>query len=212
MKNGFIARSIIKSFTLVEILVVLAIMGILLGISLPALEKIMKGQGVEAGVRAVSGKLSLARSNAITNNARVALLFPDSTVASANVPADFKNFQIRVCIVTYDSTANTYTFLRWIEGEIWYKLPTGVAFDNLASAFTIKDVEFSDVNASTTSAKADIPGIIFNAYGSLDVNPPADKTILVYQNNGGATTAAAATNKMTVTLRSFTGKMAYSEQ
>ena len=207
MKRNKIFRFLRAPYTLVEMLVVMAIIAIVLGIGLPAFEKMVKGQGVGAGVRGIAGKLMVARAAAITNNIRTALIFPPSTASSA--PVDLRNLQVRACEVTYDSTSGIYTFYRWIESEPWYKLPEGVVFDNLSSSFTIASVSFSDVTGSGAVTE-DTPGIVFSPYGCVDFIP-ADKTIIVYENNGGVTTAAAAANKITITVRSFTGKTAYSE-
>lgn len=53
-------------FTLVEMLVVLAIIGMLLGISIPFTSQFGKGLRIKTAARAISSTLRLARSDAIT--------------------------------------------------------------------------------------------------------------------------------------------------
>ncbi|MFA4991561.1 MAG: GspH/FimT family pseudopilin [Candidatus Omnitrophota bacterium] len=55
-----------KAFTLIEMLVVLAIIGMFMGISVPFASGFGKGLRLKTAARAVSGVLRVARSNAVT--------------------------------------------------------------------------------------------------------------------------------------------------
>lgn len=55
-------------FTLVELLTVVAIMGLLMAMSLPAYIKVSKGAALRSAVAQVRSTLSLARQYAIANN------------------------------------------------------------------------------------------------------------------------------------------------
>jgi len=64
-----------KAFTLVEMLVVLAIIAMLLGISLPFTAGFGKSLRMKTAARAILGILRVARSNAITYRERYAVVF-----------------------------------------------------------------------------------------------------------------------------------------
>ncbi|MDP8230204.1 MAG: prepilin-type N-terminal cleavage/methylation domain-containing protein [Candidatus Gorgyraea atricola] len=62
-------------FTLVEMLVVLAIIAMLLGISLPFTSGFGKGLRIKTSARAIMGTLRVARSNAITHREENTVVF-----------------------------------------------------------------------------------------------------------------------------------------
>jgi len=64
-----------KGFTLVEMLVVLAIIGMLLGISIPFVSGFGKGLRIKTASRAIVGVLHVARSNAITLRRNYTVIF-----------------------------------------------------------------------------------------------------------------------------------------
>ncbi|MBU0759563.1 MAG: GspH/FimT family pseudopilin [Candidatus Omnitrophica bacterium] len=64
-----------RGFTLVEMLVVLAIIGMLLGISIPFTSGFGKGLRIKTASRAILGTLRVARSSAITYRDRQMVVF-----------------------------------------------------------------------------------------------------------------------------------------
>jgi prepilin-type N-terminal cleavage/methylation domain-containing protein len=123
-----------NNFTLIELLLVLAVMGILMGVGVSGLSKLNKGQAVNAAVRTISGQISLARSYAISQNRYTAFILPDR--ANSKIPGATSNCfhakkgdsyimqQSRLCYVTKDSSG-IYNFDGWIEGQQWKKMPDG---------------------------------------------------------------------------------------
>ena len=63
------------AFTLVEMLVVLAIIAMLLGISLPFTSGFGKGLKIKTSARAILGTLRVARSNAVTYREKYSVIF-----------------------------------------------------------------------------------------------------------------------------------------
>lgn len=68
-------KNSIKSFTLIEMLVVLAIMGIVLAISVPAFDSAMKTSKVSEGAKLIYKTLEFARHYAITHGTDTIVVF-----------------------------------------------------------------------------------------------------------------------------------------
>ncbi len=123
------ARKIIfKYYTMVEILVVVAIIGILLAASLKSFPMLFGKQGLVGSVRTLSSKVSMARSYAVTQNRNVALLIPDLSkdsggvlyTSGAPITPYIYNYS-RLCYVDSNNK-----FEAWIDGEDWSPLANGV--------------------------------------------------------------------------------------
>jgi uncharacterized protein (TIGR02596 family) len=83
-------------FTLVELLLVLAVMAILIGISIPASTSLLRGSGLTAGGQSLASQLSLAQQYARARNCLVEFRIyqlPDATTPSATTPAVYRAFQ-----------------------------------------------------------------------------------------------------------------------
>lgn len=126
-----------KHFTLVELLVVMAIMALLFYISMPAFEKLVKGYGVDGAAQNCAAALKLARDKAITDKMYVALLLPHRDApGTGSLPSDYIHRSYRMCYVdenysTAESGARgaqrTFTFVSWVPGSNWEFVPTGTA-------------------------------------------------------------------------------------
>ncbi len=124
-------------FTLLEMVIVLGVSAILLGISLPAFTKLVKGQGVDIAARSISGTLKACRAYAVTNRQYVALVMPQIKAhngtavittgcpSTSTLPASYYNQSYRACIVNKTATAGVYEFQKWVSGEKWEFTPTG---------------------------------------------------------------------------------------
>ncbi len=163
-------KIIFKFFTIVELLAVLAIMGILLAASLAGLPMLFGKQGLVGSVRTISSKVSMARSYAVTQNRYVALLIPDKTgnTSGTDVAQYVYNYS-RLCYVTYDTTTSTYVFDSWIDGQEWSRLANG------ACAYIDHDTGYS-INSVTSIKEIPTSG----AYASSAV---------IFQNNGSILTS-----------------------
>jgi prepilin-type N-terminal cleavage/methylation domain-containing protein len=171
-------RATIKRFTLIEMLVVLAIAGVLLGIGLPAFQKLAKGQGTTLAARNLSGKLKAARAYAISKRQKVAVLFPKKEAANS-LSDKYLCSSYRTCFVTGNN--NSYTFKNWIEGENWTFLPTGtvvseidgtanrsttnISFSPSYSGQSVASIDCSDVGETNT---ASMQAVVFKPNGTID--------------------------------------------
>jgi prepilin-type N-terminal cleavage/methylation domain-containing protein len=72
-----------RAFTLTELLVVVAIMGVLMIMTIPAFNGIMKGAKMRSAVTQVRTTLSLARQWAITHSEDTYVVFPTNTGSMA---------------------------------------------------------------------------------------------------------------------------------
>jgi prepilin-type N-terminal cleavage/methylation domain-containing protein len=72
----------LQSFSLVELLVVMAIIGILLAIAAPLIPSLLRGNQVDASVNTLSGILEDARETATSGNTYVWVAFTDAPASS----------------------------------------------------------------------------------------------------------------------------------
>lgn len=103
-------------FTLLELMVVIAVMAVLLGLTVPAFQGLGRGSRARTTAFQLNNAMSLARQLAITTRQDVHVLFPDSAV---NYPAGSEN-------LAYSAFAVYGVRDRYV-GE-WRKLPPGVVF------------------------------------------------------------------------------------
>jgi prepilin-type N-terminal cleavage/methylation domain-containing protein len=102
-------------FTLLELMVVLAIILLVAGFTIPALTGLSGGNNLSAGGRVVANLLTVARSEAI--NRRAPIRFQVAT----SWPADPTQAYRKIALVQHDPVSNTDS---QITG--WQTLPTGV--------------------------------------------------------------------------------------
>lgn len=120
-------------YTLTELLVVVAIAAILLGITLPAFNVLIKGNAMTSATNELAAKIKATRAYAITNNCYTALLFPDSSFPKEH----FRYRSYRPCILNKVSESDgtiKYEFDSWIEEENWTLIPPGIVFSSTNEA------------------------------------------------------------------------------
>jgi prepilin-type N-terminal cleavage/methylation domain-containing protein len=102
-------------FSLLELMVVVAILVLIAALTIPALTALSGSHGLSTGGRIVSNLLTVARSEAI--NRRASVRFEVAT----SWPADPTQVYRKIALVQHDSVSNTDT---QITG--WQTLPNGV--------------------------------------------------------------------------------------
>ncbi len=200
-------------FSLIELLLVVGIMALLMGISLPAFSKMVRGSGTKLTTRNIVAKVNAARSYAITTRSNVAILFPSDGVSNAN----FYYTHYRVCKVYKDGS--NWKWLSWIEGEDWTKIQTGTLIQYIASseagtdqsgATEVKNINLTDTPGESSTSANIARALVFTSTGLLaNSNAPYFK-ISEGMYQGGAFTAMNASNTLIFSINPFTGRISYS--
>lgn len=123
-----------RGFTILELMVVVAVSGILLSIALPSMTQVIRNNSVGVAAELVQNALRQAEGEAIRRNGEVEFMLTDSTPSVATVnsltaKANGLNWAIRMV----DSAApnryvNGYTTSQMAEG-VTYQGPAGIRFN-----------------------------------------------------------------------------------
>ena len=65
-----------RSFTLIELIVVMILMGMLIGITVPSFTRISRSKVLTHATQEIAGQIAIARNYALTNHCYVAVIFP----------------------------------------------------------------------------------------------------------------------------------------
>lgn len=213
-----------NNFTLVELLAVLIISGIILGLTLPALNTMVMGQSVENAALNLGSELKAVRAFAVTKKVYVALIFPvdlyDASLPLDNIsptyiskkdilPNKYNNKSFRPCIVNRD---NEFQF--WITDNKWEFLTTGAVVLDIddtveydAGKFTesteIHGVNFYDIDSSKTSCEA--RGIVFKPNGQVVSGIKYVVVGSVHILNGGS----VKDNMINIIIDEYSGRISY---
>lgn len=188
-----------RAFSLVEMLVVIAILSIMLVLGASVGPGLLKSNAMSSGLSQLSSAVSLARSEAV--RARKPVIF---ALAQTN-PLDDRSYR-SYAILQADSIHGTnYTYIRR-----WEKLPQGVFFQSGNSTLSTNSLPYPNDNGATTS----LLGFKFIPEGSLDedAHPVGTQPTLALQKGVRMTATSPVefqgdyqTNQ--VTVQRLTGKV-----
>lgn len=141
-----------RAFTLIEMLVVLAIAALLLSLGWGVARKMTAATGTTSAARTLATQLRLARQFAISQHTYVALLLPSATDFTGDDAAKYGNVALRACLVT-KSGSSTYTFSSFPQDSKWSYLPNGLKIfaDNTTIAGTGGPFPVAPNNGNTTN-------------------------------------------------------------
>ncbi len=216
-----------RSYTLVELLVVLCIFITVTGIALPAFTRLAKGGGVTSAARTICSMINGSRSYALSHRCYVALVFPTAPGIDAGAPDSLRYLYARPAIVmpvTGATSSPYYAFSKWVDGESWRKMPSGIFFGgpvydiNLAAngmasfgnPLAVKSCDFSDINGSASSA--DISNcLVFTPAGAIAGSSanPLPFLMGIWEGgieNGFTPKPTNRSNMLKVVVNQFTGR------
>lgn len=158
-----------SGFTLVELLIVLAIIGLLAGMGITAMHKIGASQRLASATRQFANDINMARNYAIVNSTYLYLVVGTET-ATNSIDLPFGSYGF--CVPSQGSVtnaANDMTKVKYID-DIRY-LPQGVVF-----------------GSETTTFADGLPGFEFVALSSIaypdDTSAPKMQRVVTFTPNG----------------------------
>ena len=150
-----------KPFTLIELMVVIAIIAIIMGLSVPVFRNISVGSAVDASSRMLSSQLMMARAEAIARRKYVAVILPGQYYTKNTDDRNNYHFtSFRSAFVEETSYGSTsFKFVEWVPGTQWTFLPTGAVIEILETTGTSKPIalETSGDEYIPNSSSYDIP-------------------------------------------------------
>lgn len=112
---------LVAGFSLIEMLVVVMIIGILVGLVVPAVNGIGRSSALSTGGNTVVDLVNYAREEAMTKNTMTALVVLGDQ-GSQGVQVDNNDYRA-LSVLEYDPVAG------WSQIREWETLPTGIVFD-----------------------------------------------------------------------------------
>lgn len=109
-----------KSYTLVELMVVIAIAAVLLSLGMPAFRGMIEGDGAGYTASTVKGVIDQTRAKGLAIRRYTAVVFDIGAIRDNAVQRQ----AIRGCIVDKDDTGN-YSFVEWLPDRQWQVLDRG---------------------------------------------------------------------------------------
>lgn len=124
--KGHMQRGRRKPFTVIELMVAIAIMGIIMSMTLPSISRMMSGGGVASGASSVAGQVRFARAFALSKRQYVALVIPDSQSLGEGNDNILRCTRPAIVTRTRNSASAPFEFLSWVEDHSWNFMPTKV--------------------------------------------------------------------------------------
>ncbi len=139
-KGVFLSHKPANAFTLLELLVVCAIIALILAFTIPAVTGISKGNSLSSGGRLVSNLLSVARSEAINQRRltqlRVVTKWMNSN-GTEDSTASYRKFSVWRRPLPGDAQQSVDPADPYVQVSKWETLPAGVTFEKDTSTYNL---------------------------------------------------------------------------
>lgn len=158
-----------NGFSLIEILIVISIMVILIGITIPSINALQKSFNSTGGENIISSALNTARTIAMTNGHYAGIRFQKEYS-----PNPFKSSQY-IIFILYNEDTNNFIYDDFYIAEAYkpIKLPTNVGVMNMN-----KIIQDSDIANDACFIDATTFSIVFSSAGKMLVH-----NVQVYNKN-----------------------------
>lgn len=204
-------------YTLIEIMVVMALAAVLVALALPAFSALMRGNSVGITCGMIKNTLDQAQARALTERKYVATVFdPDGSVSGLTDTQAMRN-----CYVS-----EAYAFVGWVEESAWVKLdqeaqilvldnggtgdaPTFPTNGNPPNMSTLQSISSVQDAGGTNNLR----GVVFTSYGNIRAPNSnfyfgvGEATLVngnyIYKNPDSS---GRETNVMAVKVNHFTGR------
>ena len=219
-----------KSFTLVEVLVVVAIATLLFGLVLPAFEKLVTGNSTVNTTNRFKQVAEQARSRALSTRKYVAVV-----IDSEGIRPNSGGYQaIRCCYVQLNGS--DFEFTQWVPDLQWSVFDRGALylgcgddsdFEPAKGGTELEDIPHGELKKIKISASRnpesgddmELYGFVYNRYGAV-ASPEDQKSYFVigeatitgtgddrYILNRSGDADSVPANSQKITLNPFTGRM-----
>lgn len=160
---------LLHSFTLIELIIVISLIGLFLGVALPAFNNVSKGRSNSAACTDIAGQLSIARSYSMLYHCYTALVFPrqDELESVLRIPQNkpevlaniskYYDASLRIAIVTpyYTESGSFlgYRFVMWMPDGQWVIFANKVLIAEDKDFPSSHDKELVDVQVDASLLK-----------------------------------------------------------
>ena len=141
-----------QPFTLIELLVVVGLTSLLLGLGIPAFNRMMQGNKVEECSRSIKLGIEQAQLRAASERRYVAVIFPNGS--DTDVADSLRNYRLggyRLAYVKKDNSGDGgFDFDKWADSG-WRNAPAGAMLVNIKTS-PFASGNFDDCPVKTTAA------------------------------------------------------------